>query len=60
MNNCIALAPALSLQVVLLDVMEEIGQETCLELSRKYGSDKVVFYRCDVTSEEELVRIIIQ
>ena len=45
------------LQVVLLDVMEETGQEICTELRKKYGNDKVVFYRCDVTSEEDLVSI---
>ena len=47
------------LQVVLLDVMEETGQEICTELRKKYGDSKVVFYRCDVTSEEDLVSIFI-
>ena len=48
------------LQVVLLDVMEETGQEICTELRKKYGDDKVVFYKCDVTLEEDLVSVFIQ
>ena len=48
------------LQVVLLDILEETGQDACMELRKKYGDDKVVFYRCDVTSEEDLVSIFIQ
>ena len=51
---------AMLLQVVLLDVMEETGQEMCTELRKKYGDDKVVFYRCDVASEEDLVSIFPQ
>ena len=47
------------LQVVLLDIMEETGQEICRELRTKYGEDRVVFYRCDVTSEQDLVSIIL-
>ena len=37
--------------------MEETGQEVCKELRKKYGDGRVVFYKCDVTSEEELVSI---
>ena len=39
--------------------MEETGQEICRELRTKYGQDRVVFYRCDVTSEQDLVSIIL-
>ena len=46
-------------QVVLLDLMEESGQEACRELRKKYGDDRVVFYRCDVTCEEDLVSMLI-
>ena len=45
------------IQVVLLDIMEEVGQETCRELRKKYGDNRVVFYKCDVTSEQDLVSI---
>ena len=51
------LQPLSLLQVVLLDIMEETGQETCRELRKKYGEDRVVFYRCDVTSAQDLVSI---
>lgn len=54
------LCTALSfLQVVLLDIMEETGQRTCKELCNEYGDKRVVFYRCDVTSAESLVSILI-
>jgi len=44
------------LQVALLDIQEEAGQEACETLRKIYGQDKVTFYKCDVTSAENFVR----
>ncbi|XP_065883422.1 15-hydroxyprostaglandin dehydrogenase [NAD(+)]-like [Dysidea avara] len=41
-------------KVALLDIQEEAGQEACETLRKVYGKDKVTFYKCDVTSAENL------
>ncbi|XP_077989373.1 15-hydroxyprostaglandin dehydrogenase [NAD(+)]-like [Glandiceps talaboti] len=40
--------------VFFVDINEEKGQETVKTLKEKYGDDKVQFYKCDVTSKEQL------
>ncbi|XP_065919440.1 15-hydroxyprostaglandin dehydrogenase [NAD(+)]-like isoform X1 [Dysidea avara] len=41
-------------KVALLDIQEEAGQEACETLRKVYGKDRVTFYKCDVTSAENL------
>ena len=43
------------MQVILLDILEKEGQEACSTLRKIYGKDRVMFYKCDVTSEDSLV-----
>jgi len=41
-------------KVCISDVNEKLGQETVAELGKKFGKDKVIFVKCDVTQEEQL------
>ena len=36
------------------DILEEIGKETVQYLESKYGKDKIIFKKCDVTSEQDI------
>ena len=41
-----------SLQVVIVDIMEEVGENTAEELCSRYGN-RVIFVKCDVTNKED-------
>lgn len=44
--------------VALLDVRKEEGDETALDLTKKYGTN-VKFYQIDVTNDEKVAKIMI-
>lgn len=44
---------AKKVKVCIADVLTEKGLETLKECQMKYGSDSVIFHKCDVTSEQE-------
>lgn len=44
--------------VALLDVRQEEGDETALELIKKYGTN-VKFYQIDVTDDEKVAKIML-
>ena len=42
------------LQVCIADFNAQVGDETAKELSNKYGEGKVLFTKCDVTSQTDM------
>ena len=42
------------------DINERLGTDTLSELSSHFGEDRVVFVKCDVTSEESVRNLIQQ
>ena len=49
---------ALGGRVCLSDVNTELGQEALVELSEKYGNNRVGFVACDVTKEESVDKLM--
>ena len=46
-------------QVSILDVDEEKGNTTCTDLKNEHSTENVTFIVCDVSSQDQLVMIVI-
>ena len=42
----------ISLQVVIVDILEEVGKKTAEELCSTYGN-RVVFFKCNITDKKD-------
>jgi len=47
-------------KVCISDINESLGQSALSELSQKFGEDRVVFVKCDVTKQDSVQNLIEQ